>query len=242
MYIHTDDAHNTRAATEVVPLIMQTFQPTSILDVGCGTGTWLQVFSKQASIQKLVGVDGTYIDMNKLVIPESMLIKQDLTKPLQLDERFDLVMSLEVAEHLPEEAADCFIKSLVNHSDTIIFSAAIPEQGGYRHLNEQWPSYWVEKFAKLGYQAYDIIRPLIWDNPQVDAWYKQNILVFSNKKLPYSTAFTVNVIHPDYWLHRNGKIKTFQHQLDRIKNGQVGLLFPLKSFFKSALKLGRIIK
>jgi glycosyltransferase involved in cell wall biosynthesis len=72
------------------------------------------------------------------------------------------------------------VDSLVRHASVVLFSAAIPDQGGTAHLNEQWPSYWAELFARRGYQAYDAIRPAVWDDQQVAWWYRQNILVFAD--------------------------------------------------------------
>ena len=83
----------------------------------------------------------------------------DLTHPLQLDRQFDLVLSLEVAEHIPAGRAATFIDSLVRHGDAILFSAAIPRQGGEQHINCQWPSWWAELFTQRGYQTFDLVRP-----------------------------------------------------------------------------------
>ena len=66
--------------------------------------------------------------------------QRDLAQPLQIDRRFDLALSLEVAEHLPPECGSEFVQTLTDLSSVILFSAAIPFQGGTDHLNEQWPS------------------------------------------------------------------------------------------------------
>lgn len=237
MYVHTEDVHNTRAASQVVPYLMDTFRPSSVLDVGCGTGTWLKVFS-QHHVQTLQGVDGDYIDMSKLVIPAEWLQKHDLTKPLDLQRKFDLVISFEVAEHLPEQYAQTFVDTLTRHSDLVVFSAAIPGQVGQNHFNEQWQSYWVKLFAAKGYHCYDIIRPLFWNNKDVDLWYRQNILVYSKKELHFDEAVLLDLIHPALWQMRNEKIASYELQLKRIKEGKVGLFFPLKSFFRSLMRLG----
>jgi hypothetical protein len=98
----------------------------------------------------------------------------DLTQPLALNRRFDLVVSLEVAEHLPPEAAEVFVQSLTGLGSVILFSAAIPFQGGTHHVNERWPRYWTELFAKRGFRAIDCVRPRLWNNPRVDLCYAQN--------------------------------------------------------------------
>ena len=81
-----------------------------------------------------------------------------LKRAIEIDREFDLVVSLEVAEHLPEECAKIFIKSLTKLGPVILFSAAIPFQGWTNHLNEQWPDYWANYFKDNGYEAIDCIR------------------------------------------------------------------------------------
>jgi hypothetical protein len=95
-----------------------------------------------------------------------------------LDRTFDLAISLEVAEHLPEEAADAFVESLTRLASVVLFSAAAPYQGGEHHVNERWPVYWAERFATHGYLSVDCIRRRIWANPAVEWWYAQNAFLY----------------------------------------------------------------
>ena len=87
-------------------------------------------------------------------------------------------MTLEVGEHLSPARADSFVEDLTRLSDVILFSAAIPAQGGTNHVNEQWQSYWAEKFSRRGYVTVDCIRPKIWANSAADICYRQNILLY----------------------------------------------------------------
>src|SRR5262249_19855369 len=151
----------------------------SVLDVGCGTGHFLRAF-REAGVSDLTGVDGDYVPRDQLVIDARQFLARDLAAGFDLRRRYDLVVSLEVAEHLPPAAAESFVDSLVRHGSVVLFSAAIPYQGGTAHLNEQWPSYWADRFAQRGYQAYDPIRPAIWRDDAVAWWYRQNILVFAD--------------------------------------------------------------
>ena len=90
---------------------------------------------------------------------------QDLENNIQIESKFDLAITLEVAEHLSEIRADSFIDDLCALSDLILFSAAIPDQGGRHHINEQWQSYWEPKrFKQRGYHVYDIVRWKIWSS------------------------------------------------------------------------------
>jgi len=156
-----------------VPIILDWVQPKRVVDVGCGDGTWLSVFREQGVIDVL-GIDGDYVEPENLQIPVHQFMTWNLTQPVLLNQTFDLAVSLEVAEHLPEESAFGFVDTLVRLSDVVLFSAAIPHQGGTNHINEQWPDYWIALFEAQGYIAIDILRGRIWDNAEVQPWYAQN--------------------------------------------------------------------
>jgi SAM-dependent methyltransferase len=189
------------SAQTVVPLVHKLLEPASVLDVGCATGTWLAEWGK-AGVSDLQGIDGDYVDRAGLRIPVDKFAPVDLAKPFSLGRTFDLVQTLEVAEHLDESAADAFVESLVRHGETILFSAAIPGQGGDHHVNEQWPSYWAAKFAKAGFTLHDVIRPQIWNDPRVVNWYRQNILVFARGGDLETTSGPVDLVHPEIWQHQ----------------------------------------
>lgn len=169
-----------QSAKEIVPLVYQLIQPKSVIDVGCGLGTWLSVF-KDYGIEEILGVDGDYVDKQMLDIPQENFLPFDLKNPLKIDRQFDLVLSLEVAEHLPEECAETFVDSLTRLGSVILFSAAIPFQGGTDHINEQWQDYWAKYFSEKGYIAIDCIRKKVWQNANVDFWYTQNLLIFASQ-------------------------------------------------------------
>ena len=165
-----------RSAEIIVPLITSILHPESVLDVGCGQGIWLKEFARNG-VDDIRGVDGDYVSTNELVIRPEQFTAVNLERGLDLGRRFDFAMSLEVAEHLCADVADSFVASLVRHSTCVLFSAAIPEQGGTSHVNEQWASYWMEKFATHRYRPWDF-RAMLWNNPQIDHWYAQNMLLF----------------------------------------------------------------
>lgn len=199
----------------VVPIVMQLINPESVVDVGCGIGTWLSVFKKNG-VRKIVGIDGSHVDREQLLfhIDEEEFMIRDLIEPLAVKQKFDLVVSLEVAEHLPEKVSDTFVKSLTQLGDHILFSAAIPHQGGDGHINEQWPLYWKTKFNLLDFEVYDCIRPRIWESLDVNWWYKQNIFMAVNRdsKLLLDGKDEVrSLVHPESYMH---KVK----QISKLKN------------------------
>jgi len=172
---HGDKTSSSAAA--VVGILSKSFQIGSVLDIGCGDGRWLSAF-KENGARVTRGVDGPWTDQSRLLIDQSDFTVHNLEKPLSMDCHFDLAMSLEVAEHVAEEFSDQFVKNITAHADLVLFGAAIPYQGGFRHVNEQWPSYWAEKFARHGFRCFDLVRPLIWTRDDVFFWYKQNCLVY----------------------------------------------------------------
>jgi SAM-dependent methyltransferase len=225
-----------RSAREVIPVVRQFVQPKSVVDVGCGIGTWLSEF-KIAGITDCLGIDGDYVDREQLLIEPERFQAHDLEKPLNLDRRFDLAVSLEVAEHLPAACADTFVESLTRLSSVILFSAAIPQQGGDHHVNEQWPEYWQERFERHGYVVVDCLRRLLWRNGNVEQWYRQNLLFYVDRDRladypKLASAFEtagenplLSIVHPDYFL---GHIKWFATQLHEALRMAVTYAFRLR--------------
>lgn len=125
-------AGSRRSAEAIVPLVLALLKPQRVIDVGCGLGTWLSVF-EEFGVKDVFGIDGDHVGRSMLQIPLERFAAFDLKKPIQIDRRFDLVVSLEVAEHLPEECAKPFIKTLTTLGLVVLFSAAIPFQGGTGH-------------------------------------------------------------------------------------------------------------
>jgi SAM-dependent methyltransferase len=166
-----------RSAGLLVPLVVELVNPRSVIDVGCGLGIWLKEIAEHG-IDDVLGVDGDYLDRGEFEISPDAFHSADLAQPLRLDRRFDLALSLEVAEHLPESAAATFVESLALLAPVVLFSAAIPRQGGLDHVNEQWPGYWADHFERHGYHCIDCIRPRLWENEQIQFWYAQNALLF----------------------------------------------------------------
>lgn len=160
-----------------MPLVLALTRARRVIDVGCGTGEWLLVFM-ECGVEEVLGVDGEWLDPARLRIPPARFRRHDLRTPLRLAESFELVISLETAEHLPEAAAGIFIESLTTLGPVVLFSGAIPFQGGTGHVNEQWPDYWAAHFRKHGYVALDCLRKQIWSNQKVAWWYAQNLLLF----------------------------------------------------------------
>ena len=188
----------TRSADVVIPHIIEFLGgvPTTVLDVGCGIGAWLSVWALAGS--EILGVDGQYLDDSKILIPVDRFVSYDLTLPLNLGRRFDLVTCLEVLEHLDEQAGQRLVGSLTSHGEVIVFSAASPGQGGTHHVNNRWPSYWARIFANYGYRVIDPFRSLIWGDERISWWYRQNLLVATSRpELDPADTKSLDKAHPE---------------------------------------------
>lgn len=234
-YWHDESFHNEKAALEILPYVFNLLTINSIIDIGCGTGSWLSA-AKKLNINEVKGVDGIEVKQPLMKLESNEFLKHDLRIPLNLNKKFDLCICLEVVEHLPIDCADTIIETITNHSDFILFSAAIPTQTGDHHFNEQWPSYWQEKFKSRGYFPLDILRLKFWNNEQVDWWYRQNILLYTNDEnlnKKFSSPETVlPLVHPELLKLKN-QVISYQDNIiqDQVYNPRI--LSALKKVYQS---------
>jgi SAM-dependent methyltransferase len=216
-----------KSAAVAVPLLIKLFRPESVVDVGCGTGLWVQTFCEHGFIDVL-GIDGSWAANAHLDIPGALFQEHDLTEPLRLERKFDLALCLEVAEHLPTEAAQTLVESLTKLAPIVVFSAAIPSQGGNGHINEQWPSVWTALFAACGYRGFANLRHQLWSAEGIEVWYRQNMLCFvAANRTEVITQLTareyespsapLDVVHPELFLRRARDLEQWKRYAGRLE-------------------------
>lgn len=203
-----------RSARKVLPVIHDALSVSSVLDVGCGAGAWLRAH-RECGVSDCVGVDGDYVDRAVLLIDHDRFLPRDITHSFELGRRFDLVQCLEVAEHVPRSCSETLVDNITRHGPHVLFSAAVPGQGGEDHINEQSYSYWRDLFASRGYRLFDFVRPRIASFHEIEFWYRYNILFFAHESaidgLPpavQSTRIANNAGVPDLspWAYRTRKL------------------------------------
>ena len=170
------------SAESVIRPLSEVLKIGSVLDLGCSRGAWLSCWRERTGAE-IFGVDGPFVNQSHLHIPADSFLSYDLSLPLSLGRRFDLVESLEVAEHLPRAAAETFVDSLTAHGSLILFSAAVPGQGGEYHVNERPWEYWRKLFADRGYHIYDFVRPKVLTDSNVFFWYRHNTFLFAHESI-----------------------------------------------------------
>lgn len=219
------------------------FTPASIVDMGCGAGGWLKAAGDLGANQ-LVGFDGYWNSQANMMDQKIKFTAIDLNESLGASERFDLAISLEVAEHLKPESSEGFVKSLTLLSDVVLFSAAYIGQGGTNHINERLHSDWATFFDKFDYAVFDLFRPVFWGNPEVDTCYAQNAFLYvkrdhalyakltGNGVMELSNLAFLNCVHPVLYNAARKKARTFKEKISR---PWPELLSSVKKEFRRAL-------
>ena len=218
--IYDQDFFNTThdhlsSARVILNILFKHYNPESIVDVGCGSGSWLKV-AGEMGVNSLTGIDGKWLKKDMLISNNFELITHELETIIPVLPAYDLAISLEVAEHLPESRAESFIRDLCKLSKVVLFSASIPNQGGDNHINEQWQSYWYGLFRENNYLGFDIIRHQVWNDEQVKSWYKQNCLIYVHKdfieifNLVDNSKYPIDIVHKDIYSLNPDKFKYLQ--------------------------------
>lgn len=202
--------HTAHAAQRLLATLPTGLARAHVADVGCGSGTWLAAALADGA-QSAFGIEGEWVTPSMLDDARINFAPQDL------EQRFtgpsvDLAISLEVAEHLTPGRAGSFVADLVALAPAVLFSAAIPGQGGVGHLNEQWQSWWAGHFAAHGYAAYDVVRPAIWSDEAIPAWYRQNAVLYLDDATAAGLSLTptepnlLDRVHPAFWDRANREL------------------------------------
>jgi hypothetical protein len=204
-FYHSLKGYSQSSARVLVPLLISKYKPTSVIDFGCGTGEFL-LECQRNSIETFLGIEGDWLTEHTA---KDWIRAADLSQPVSIKTKFDLALCLEVAEHLPQSAANTLIKSLTDTADVIAFSAAIPGQGGTNHINEQYPDYWAKLMFDFGFELDWDPRHLIWNDRNIAPWYRQNLLVYRKVELmSKEPIFPKTLKHPEIFLeHQNTMLR-----------------------------------
>jgi SAM-dependent methyltransferase len=163
-----------------------------VLDVGCGPGIYVQALRDLG-----IHADGVDID------PRCPFDQVDVFSDTFLGKycpdgrhKYDLCLCLEVAEHLPADKADMFIQRLVKTAPMVLFSAAVPGQGGHGHINCQPKDYWIEKFGRENYVLDETMTSSVVEFMRSGyhmGWFVNNAMVFR----PYGDVYYPQIIEEE---------------------------------------------
>jgi hypothetical protein len=159
--------------------------PPTVMDFGCGRGTWSKCFRDLGST--VGGIE--LFEIAKDYIPDSVhKIVHDLRQPLDCGRGYDLTICLEVAEHMTEQHAGVLCHTLSVHTtQNLLFSAAQPGQEGTGHINLKPLTYWQRQLARMGLEFSPIKTAQVQEGfgNIVNSLYEylpKNVLVFSRTR------------------------------------------------------------
>ena len=184
-YFERRNRRDSAAASHVAEYIVEQFAPSTVADLGCGTGTYLLELERRGI--RGVGYEGSRHAVANAVVSPGRIMLQDLRQPIEAQRAFDVVICIEVAEHLPAKSADQLVDSIGSLGNTVVFSAASPGQGGRDHVNEQPPEYWIERFEQLGFRLQIRETALVrmrLANEAASWWLSRNLMVLKRVAEP----------------------------------------------------------
>lgn len=163
--------------------LVRFFSPKSAVDVGCGTGQLLMALAKHG-----VSVRGLEFARTALAICRERGLEVqpfDLEKEQAIDWKADLVVSTEVAEHLPAKCAERYVDLICGMADNLFITAATPGSGGTDHANEQPNSYWIEKITRRGFgylEGQSMKWRDEWKAAGIQEWYWKSAMAFRRRR------------------------------------------------------------
>jgi SAM-dependent methyltransferase len=198
-----------QSASVVLGDLFQFLPHKSIVDVGCGTGTWLKAALERGAYE-VVGVDGDSVPLDLLDVEKTCITLSDLNNKISIEKKFDMAICLEVAEHLLPSRGPELVRDLTKLSDVVLFGAAIPYQIGTGHINCRWQSFWSGLFEGEDFVRTSYIQQKHWLDRRINVVYRQNACIYINKKSVgsfldgvlggfFKENSLINVVHPELY-------------------------------------------
>lgn len=164
-------------AERLAAYLWSVYKPRSVIDFGCADGLYLVPFV-QRDIDVL-GVD--YSPALREIAQIDNLVLADLRKPYFAGRKFDLVLCLEMLEHIEAMYAEQVVENIARAGDLLVVSAAAEGQGGEGHVNCRPERYWVDLFAKQGFVP--AVRDTIYLIDYMKqgyrlGWLTQNVIIY----------------------------------------------------------------
>ncbi len=187
-FFNSNKDEGLKMASWFIPALKKVTGFNSIIDIGCGTGHYLR-YCLDNGITDVFGLEGSPHAFESLLVDKNIVVMHDLRKPYTFSRKWDIAISIEVAEHVDKLYTNNYIKILTDSSNIVILTAAQPGQGGTAHVNEQTPEWWKEKFGKFGFtldeeatnHLKNEIRNAKANGGYVTDWFEPNILIFKRK-------------------------------------------------------------
>lgn len=146
------------SARVITAWIQCNLSPKSVLDLGSGSGFYLRELAQ-------LGIEALGLEASPAGVAGSgsnvLALSYDLRRPVYLSKRFDVVMCIEVAEHIPKCSSPVLVESICSNANSfVVFTAAPPGTPGADHINCQPEKFWVALFHERGF----VLRPALTED------------------------------------------------------------------------------
>ena len=132
----------------IADVIARDIAPRRVLDAGCAIGLLVETLRSK-------GIDATGFDVSSFAIDQvAETLKPFCWKATatdELEERYDLIVCVEVLEHMSKPDAEAAIGNFCRHSDDVLFSSSPLDYREATHVNVHPPEYWAELFGRHGF-------------------------------------------------------------------------------------------
>ena len=173
-------AYYDRAIPHFTNYMKENFVFESMCDLGCGPGDFLRELQNERDV---LGVDFSVGVPQTLAIDPSKYVDADLTKPLPFNRHFDVVMSLEVWEHLHPEFEKQYLDNVDSLTpDHVIISCAAPKQWGRHHYSPHEAQYVLDAMISRGYVFDEELTAKFKKIKLLASFYRRNTFVFHKAK------------------------------------------------------------
>ena len=194
---------------EIIPFLKESFSINSVIDIGSGICGFLKA-ANEFDIEDVIGVDGDYVNPNDLLVKKENFIPYNLENKLNLKRKFDLVVSLETAEHIDKKFAQTFIDTITSLGNLVLFSAAQIGQGGVNHVNCQSLQYWEDLFNLFNFEKHsNIVYEFTKDKEHISQWYRKNAVLYKKKK----TLKKIDIELPEIEIEDFGRRPTHKNDI-----------------------------
>ncbi len=161
-------------------------KPNSVLDLGCGVGSYLEGFF-DAGCRDLLGIELNFDKAKKYIVDNIFffIVEGDATIELNLNRKFDCIISFEVGEHIEPNGTEMFINNLTSYSNKyIILTVAPPGQRGTGHINLRDRDFWIKSIVIKGFlYRKDLVEKYkkVWKKFNVEKYIINNLMVFKKR-------------------------------------------------------------
>lgn len=169
--------------------IKRNFDGKKIIDLGCGPGIYVDEMVN-------LGLNATGYEPDTRTLKYSKNVRNKSL--FEVEDPSDLVIFMEVAEHIPSDRNDEIVESIFRNmkdDGVLIWTAAVPGQGGDGHINCQTKDFWLKKLEKAGLvndeEIQENLLNFVKSDPNTMGWFLNNLIVMKKKKKSKNVVFFI---------------------------------------------------